>query len=191
MNSDFPLSFVFFFLLRNEGTSDRSRLTVCPSVCFISRNYWPGFDNILYREIYIGIWWANLLLICSCPKTLQLNPNFHIFKLTLIIKKNESRLMLSACCLCNPLFINFWMPESLFMKLRYVYHGTWANLNGVFLEFPLSVCIYMCLSLLGNGLVKCIHPFIARQQLGKDVPAATKKCCSRCVVCGSCRIKGK
>jgi hypothetical protein len=36
-----------------------------------------------------------------------------------------------------------------------------------------SVSIYVTLlSLLGNGSVKCIHPFDIRQRLGKDVPAA-------------------
>jgi hypothetical protein len=35
-----------------------------------------------------------------------------------------------------------------------------------------SVCVSL-LSLLGKGSVKCISPFIARQRLGKHVPAAT------------------
>jgi hypothetical protein len=54
--------------------------------------------------------------------------------------------------------INFWMP--------YVYHGTGAHLSGVLHKSLPSVCVCMCipLSLLGNGSVKCIPPFIVRSQ---------------------------
>jgi hypothetical protein len=37
--------------------------------------------------------------------------------------------------------------------------------------------VFVCISLLlllGKGSVKCIPPFVARQPLDKDVPAATK-----------------
>jgi hypothetical protein len=92
-----------------------------------------------------------------------------------------------------------------------------------------SVCVSVCvslISLLRNGPVKCILPFIARQrrgkhfaaaknicknkelldacvyesayslivarqQLGKDLPAATKNYWRRRFLCGPCRIKGK
>jgi hypothetical protein len=33
--------------------------------------------------------------------------------------------------------------------------------------------------------------YVARQQLGKDVAAATKNCWRRRFLCGPCRIKGK
>jgi hypothetical protein len=64
------------------------------------------------------------------------------------------------------------------MKVHYVHHGTWAHLTVNFIQpsHP-SVCVSVCvflLPLLGKGSVKCILPFIARQQLGKDVPMATK-----------------
>jgi hypothetical protein len=37
-----------------------------------------------------------------------------------------------------------------------------------------------------------VHPHIvARQQLGKDVPAAKKDCWRRRFICGPCRIRGK
>jgi hypothetical protein len=58
-------------------------------------------------------------------------------------------------------------------EIWYVYHGTWAHLNGV-LHNPSHqcVCVFL-LSLLGKGSVKCIPPFVARQRLDKHVPAAT------------------
>jgi hypothetical protein len=50
------------------------------------------------------------------------------------------------------------MPEPVFMKDGYLYHGTCAHLNGVFHKsLPLYVCMF-------------IPP---RQWLGKHVPAAT------------------
>jgi hypothetical protein len=100
--------------------------------------------------------------------------------------------MRSPCCLClwnNP--INFWMPESIFMKLgMYIYHGTWAHLNGVLHKSLPSVCASICislLSLLGNGSVKCIPHFIARQWLGKHITAATNtRICWTLVSVGLC-----
>jgi hypothetical protein len=44
-----------------------------------------------------------------------------------------------------------------------------------------SLCVSL-LSLLSNGSVKCIPPFVARQRLGKYVPAATNKRNSRRIV---------
>jgi hypothetical protein len=46
---------------------------------------------------------------------------------------------------------------------------------------PVSVCVFL-LSLLGNGLVKCILPYIARQRLSKHMPTATKRRSSRRIV---------
>jgi hypothetical protein len=43
----------------------------------------------------------------------------------------------------------------------YVYHGTWARLSGVLRKSFPSVCAYV------------YPPIVARQRLGKDVPAAT------------------
>jgi hypothetical protein len=50
------------------------------------------------------------------------------------------------------------------------------SLNGVLHKSLPSVFVSVCVSLiclLGKGSVKCIPPFIARQLLGKHVPAAT------------------
>jgi hypothetical protein len=61
-------------------------------------------------------------------------------------------------------------------ETRYVYHDTRAHLNGVLHKSLPSVCMSVCVSLLPlvrTGSVKCIPPFIARQRLGKYVPAAT------------------
>jgi hypothetical protein len=47
------------------------------------------------------------------------------------------------------------------------------------------VSVYVSLlSLLGNGPVKCILPFGARQQLGIDVPATTNTSSNRRIVGG-------
>jgi hypothetical protein len=67
----------------------------------------------------------------------------------------------------------------------YVYHGTGAHLSGLIHESLLSVCVSVCVSLIslqGNGSVKCIPPFGARQRLGKHVPAATNMRNSRRIV---------
>jgi hypothetical protein len=44
-----------------------------------------------------------------------------------------------------------------------------------------SVCVSL-LSLPGNDSFKCIHPFGARQQLGKHIPAATNTRYNRRIV---------
>jgi hypothetical protein len=44
-------------------------------------------------------------------------------------------------------------------ELRYVYHGTWAHLNGVLHKYLPSVCV--------------LYVYVARQRLGKKVIAAT------------------
>jgi hypothetical protein len=57
----------------------------------------------------------------------------------------------------------------------YAYHGTWAHLNGILYKSLPSVWVSVCvcpLLLKGNGLVKCIPPFSARQLISKHVPAA-------------------
>jgi hypothetical protein len=77
--------------------------------------------------------------------------------------------------------INFWMPDT-----WYVYHDTWAHLNGVLHKSLPSVCVSVCVPLI-----------IARQRLDKNVTAATtthvtkKICWMRHFLCGPCRIKGK
>jgi hypothetical protein len=52
-------------------------------------------------------------------------------------------------------------------------HGNWAHLNGILHKSCPTVCVSVCISLLlllGKGLVKCIHPSVARQWLGKHIP---------------------
>jgi hypothetical protein len=68
-------------------------------------------------------------------------------------KKNRSRLMQSPCNLCV-----YVSPLSTFENW-YVYHGSWAHLNGVLHKSLPSVCVCISLSLLGNGSVKksCRH----------------------------------
>jgi hypothetical protein len=82
--------------------------------------------------------------------------------------------MLSVC-LRIPQYslLNVW--TSLY-ETYYVYHGTWVHLNGVLHKSLPSVCVSVCvslLSLLGNGSVKCLRHFIARQRLDEHIPAAT------------------
>jgi hypothetical protein len=60
----------------------------------------------------------------------------------------------------------------------------------VFIKLHMYVCVSL-LSLPGEGLVKFIAPFVARQQLGKDIPAARKNCWRRRFLCGPGRIKEK
>jgi hypothetical protein len=76
----------------------------------------------------------------------------------------------------------------------YVYHGTWAHHNGVPHKSLPSVSVSICVShpsLLGKGSVRCIPPFVARQRLGKHVPAATntrnnRRIFGRVICCGVC-----
>jgi hypothetical protein len=42
----------------------------------------------------------------------------------------------------------------------------------------------------GESVDVCVSPIVARQRLGKHVPAATKNSWRRRFLCGSCRIKG-
>jgi hypothetical protein len=91
--------------------------------------------------------------------------------------------MLSVCLWIPPSHINFWMPEHIFMKLGvYIYNVAWAHLNGILHKSLPSVRVSVCvsiLSLLGKGPVKYVPPFIARQRLGKHVPARTNTCNNR------------
>jgi hypothetical protein len=66
--------------------------------------------------------------------------------------------MRSPCCLSVWIspdqLLNAWTK---LYETRYVYHGTWAHINGVLHKCLLSVCVSVCvsrLSLLRNGSVK-------------------------------------
>jgi hypothetical protein len=66
-----------------------------------------------------------------------------------------------------------------------VYHGIWVHLNGVLHKSLPSGYVSICVSLLswqGNGSVKCIPPFGAKQQLGKHIPTAMNTCNNRRIV---------
>jgi hypothetical protein len=68
--------------------------------------------------------------------------------------------MRSLLCLCIPLCQRiFWID---IYETWYVYHGTWAHLNGIHHTSLPSVCFCIC-----------IPPILATQWLGKHVPAAT------------------
>jgi hypothetical protein len=71
--------------------------------------------------------------------------------------------MLSVClCLRIPL-THFWTLEPIFMKLCYVYHVIWANLNGVLHKSLSSISVSVCVS----------PRIVARQWLGRHVPVVT------------------
>jgi hypothetical protein len=96
--------------------------------------------------------------------------------------------MRSPCCLCGPvnnpppLYINFecWTNP---YETWYVYHGTWAHLNGILQKSPPLVCVFVCVflvPLLGKASVNCIpSSFNSRQRFGKHVPVATNTSSSR------------
>jgi hypothetical protein len=77
------------------------------------------------------------------------------------------------------------MPEPVCMKFCMNIMAAWVHLNDVLHKSLQSVCVSICLSLFSlqsNGSVKFIHPFGARQRLGKHVPAATNTCNNRKIV---------
>jgi hypothetical protein len=91
---------------------------------------------------------------------------------------------LHAICLWIPLLnlLNAWAN---LYETSYVRHGTWFHFSGAFHKFLPAVCVSVCvylLWLLGKGSVKCIHPFFARQRLGKHVPASVNTLNNRRIV---------
>jgi hypothetical protein len=98
---------------------------------------------------------------------------------------NMPRRFPSCVCLCSPPN-DFWMPEEIFMKLGMYWYIMAAEpiSTGYFIN-PFHQSVSVCVSLLslqGNGSVKCIPPFGARQRLGKHVSAATNTCNNRSIV---------
>jgi hypothetical protein len=111
--------------------------------------------------------------------------------------------MRSLCCLY--VCVSVYPPYQLFNAWRnpcetwFVHHSTWAHLNYFLRKSLPSICVFVCvsvLSLLGNGSVKCIHPFGARQWLGKHFHTANeytqqwKNYSMRHFLWGPCLIKG-
>jgi hypothetical protein len=85
--------------------------------------------------------------------------------------KNKSRLMRSACCLCTLPYQRLNGLINLYETV-YVYHGTWAHLNGVLHKSLPSVCA-----------------IVARQGLGKTLPqqrihTQQQNCWARRFLCG-------
>jgi hypothetical protein len=84
--------------------------------------------------------------------------------------------------------INFWIPESIFMKLGAYITAPEPNSTGCFINpshQSVSVCVSL-LSLLGKASVKCMPLFIARQRFGKHVPAPTNTRNNRRIVGRAC-----
>jgi hypothetical protein len=77
--------------------------------------------------------------------------------------------------------ISFLIPEPIY-ETWYVYHGSWVYLNGLPHKSLPQDCMYIpWLSFQGNGTVKCIPPFGARQRFRKHVPATMTTRSSRIV----------
>jgi hypothetical protein len=91
-----------------------------------------------------------------------------IFSLLSLFWKNKSMLMRSSCCacLCVSLLSNLNAWTNLY-ETWYAYHGTWAHLNGILHKSPF-VCMFILLSLLGNGCVKTLP----RQRIEKLLGAS-------------------
>jgi hypothetical protein len=59
-------------------------------------------------------------------------------------------------CLRIP-YIKFWTPEVSLYETWYIYHDTWAYLNGLLHKSLPLMCLHVYpLSLLGNGSVKSL-----------------------------------
>jgi hypothetical protein len=70
--------------------------------------------------------------------------NTNIFCPVPLSWKNKSRFMLSPCCLCVcvPPFINFWMPELIFIKLRMYIMAPETISTAYFINpSPQSLCV--------------------------------------------------
>jgi hypothetical protein len=75
--------------------------------------------------------------------------------------------------------INFWMPDTVFMKL------------GVYIMAPKPISTAYFRNPSHQSMCQYVYPHIvARQRLCKHVPAATNNCW-RCLLCVPCRVKEK
>jgi hypothetical protein len=80
------------------------------------------------------------------------------------------------------------MPEPIFIKLG-TYIMAPEPISTAYFINPSRQSVSACvsfLSLLGKGSVKCIPPFIARQRIGKHVPAATSIRNNRRILLDAC-----
>jgi hypothetical protein len=78
-----------------------------------------------------------------------------LFSILSLFRKNKSNLMR---CLCD---CESRLNRTNLYETWYLYHGTWAHLNGVLHKSLPSVCICIPPSLLGNGSIKTL----SRQQI--------------------------
>jgi hypothetical protein len=128
--------------------------------------------QVLFEKLNSHLWWprnSNLSFFLSFysdssfPSSQEsaagsilsrMNPvTFCIYKLFSLFWRNKSRLMRSPCCLCV-----CESPPLLTFETLYVYHGTWAHLNGLLHKsLHQSACLSL-FSLLCRGSVKCIYP---------------------------------
>jgi hypothetical protein len=100
--------------------------------------------------------------------------------------RNKSRLMASPSCLCvwvSPYQLR--IVQTNLYEIWYIYHGTWAHLNGILHKSLPSVSIYMYmrLSLRGNGSVY----MFPRQRIRET----KKNCWTHCFLCNPCHTKAE
>jgi hypothetical protein len=158
----------FFFLL----STTELRIHWCKQLLFLLKHSdcrmrkrrafdsFPSFPFLIYffEEVSVGLRWHTL-----------------VFSLLSLFKKMSVGLCdHHAVCVSESRSNNFWMREPIFMKLGMCTVAPEPISAAYFINSShqsVSVCVSLLL-LLGRGSVKCI-PFIARQRLGKHVPAVT------------------
>jgi hypothetical protein len=128
----------------------------------------PKYVSVMIADVSVEI--RNVYLLNTSPERYDhTNLPDHLITLGLLFlfwkKKWKWANAITVLSVSVSPLINFWVPELKFMKLDYVYQGDWAHLNDVLHKSIPLVCVsFMCIpfSLLGNGSVKCLSPFIAR-----------------------------
>jgi hypothetical protein len=134
-----------------------------------------------------------------------------VISLVSLFWKNKSRLIRSplCLCLCIPTPLSSWIPEPIFMKLG-MYNMVPETISIVYFinSSHQSVCMcipYRCWAtartrrflcgpchIKGESVGLSVYtPIVARQWLGKHVPAETKNYWRYHFLCGPCRIKEK
>jgi hypothetical protein len=98
-----------------------------------------------------------------------------MFDLLPLILKNKNRLIKSLCCLavCVSRLINFWMSNQALWNLVYISWHLSQSRRRTSLNPAISLCV-----------CTFINPIVARQQLGKHVPAAVDTGNNRRIVRG-------
>jgi hypothetical protein len=133
-----------------------------------------------YKETNINTW----ILVSFTDRLLCWRPCYTLSSFSAYFPK------LRLCDL-HPVCLSVIPPHQILNGLTdlyetwYVYHGNWANLNGVLHKCLTSVCMSVCVSLLslqGNGSVKCLFRFGAGQPLGKHFSVATNTLYKRIIV---------